>query len=443
MTLLLLNFKLRSTFSTRVRIIVKKNLNDRRSYHRRPKIIRKIIRKIMRRLPSTNYKGPRFELYTRILAWLGSDCKIIPLCDFEAASQPIIKIAESCEYFSETPSSMGQTPSRHCGEMPAIMGRLFLNACVNSNSSAIVTQEKIAIPRLYIEHPSATITDSNFLLSQAHGKGVVLRSDLQSVKSGIAVFGSGSSNWYHWLIEILPAAFLSERLSKDYDDFELMIPEHCIASGTFRDTIDLFASTRSRILMPFGINFNVEKLIGIDPVVVGPMNMQPSQWPEVADYSHNAEILLAYRAAIIDRLNLTPSRPSRHIFLARNKDRRSFNQSELIEISQRYGFEVVYPERMNFREQVQMYLDSSFIVGASGAAFANILFCQPDTRSLTWLLPQYSGFCAYSNLANVVGVKLNYLFVEPLSPINSTFDAYSASYILSPSDFETALKKMT
>ena len=421
---------------------MEQNLRNRRNRIRRPKIFRKIIRKIIRSLPSTNYVGFRFALYSKMLGWLGSDYKIKPLSNFESVSQPIIKIAESCDYFSESPCLVGQSSNRHYGKMPAIMGRLFTNACVNSNSSAVMTQEKISIPSLYIGHPSATIVDSAFFLSQVDGKGVVMCSDPQSVKAGIAVFGSGSSNWYHWLIEIMPSAFLSESLSKDYDDFELMIPEHCATSSTFRDSLDLFAVTRSRILMPSGKNFSVEKLIGIDPVMVGPMNMQSLQWPEVADYSQNARVLLKYRAAILDRLNLTPSHSSRRIFLARSKDRRSFNQSELMEISQRYGFEVVYPEKMTFREQVQLYLESSFIVGASGAAFANILFCQPNTQSLTWLLPQYSGFCAYSNLANVVGVKLNYLFVEPQVPINSTFDAYSASYILSPSNFEIALKQM-
>lgn len=402
----------------------------------------KISRKIIRKLSAAEAVGKNIYFYTKVMSWLDPRYFSKPLVEYAIASKPIKQLLPSCEYMSEAPRLIGAAANRHQGTMPAILGRMFSNACVNASSSAILMQRNIAIPRLYIKHPNAIITDHEFFLSQEHGRGAVHCLNPQALPSGIAVFGSGSANWYHWLIEILPAAFLAEGLPDEYASFPLMIPEHCGAIGTFRDASALFATNRARVLMPAGTPFRVGKLITIDPAVIGPMNLRASQWPEVADYCQNAEVLLAYRVAILKRLELAPGPPTRRIFLARSNVRRSFNQAELIGISERYGFEVVYPEGMAFREQVQMYAEAEIVLGASGAAFANMLFCQRGTRSLTWVLPQYAGFCAYSNLAHIVGVTLNYLFVTPLTPINSSYDAYCASYMLAPVEFEAKLKQI-
>ena len=110
--------------------------------------------------------------------------------------------------------------------------------------------------------------------------------------------------------------------------------------------------------------------------------------------------------------------------------------------AQGYGFEAVYPEQLSFREQVETFASAEMVMGPSGAAYANMLFCQKKTRWLTWLLPQYAGFCAYSNLANVVGMDLRYLFVTPHTPIKSSFNAYSAAYTLESDRFSEALRQM-
>jgi capsular polysaccharide biosynthesis protein len=97
-------------------------------------------------------------------------------------------------------------------------------------------------------------------------------------------------------------------------------------------------------------------------------------------------------------------------------------------------------EKLSFREQVELMFGAKVIVGASGAAFSNILFCQKGARVLSWLLPQYKGFSSFSNLAQAVGADMRYIFSEPRQPIQNTQDAYGAKYHLDPLVFEDALK---
>lgn len=412
---------------------------------RREKTVRKkakIAKKLLAHLLDSDQTNLRHRFFCRLTAWLAPTYRVGILSCYERASRPVCQLTEAYDYVSEAPREIGLAPRRHTGTNPAIMARLFSNACVNSNSSAVLKDEFVCIPAPYIGRPDMLITDPAFLLLQQTGNGLVHCPDPQPLESGIAVFASGATNWYHWLIEILPAAFLAERLPAKFAAFPLLLPEPCGQPGTFMDSAALFGKDRARVVLPGDVNFQVRNLIAIDPAVQGPMNLREGIWPGIADYSQNADVLRAYRAAILDRLGIAPAPASRRIFLARSNDRRSFNQEELIAVAERHGFEAVYPERMSFPEQVQMFAEAAFVLGASGAAFANMLFCQPGARSLIWMLPQYREFCAYSNLAAVVGVDLNYLFVTSLIPINSSFDAYSAPYSLEPADFENALRRL-
>ncbi|WP_234869407.1 glycosyltransferase family 61 protein [Allitabrizicola rongguiensis] len=298
-----------------------------------------------------------------------------------------------------------------------------------------MADNRLAVPPLYTEHAHMQVSDNRFLLRHAAGLAEVLESRTEAVHSGIGVFGAGATNWYHWLIEILPAAFLAESLPKQYLGFPLLVPEHVRSITTFGDALQLFAGDRSVVLLSNETLTRVDNLVFIDPPVRGPMNMQAGYWPSPKDYSQHDVVLRAFRKAMIDRLGLAETKPTRRLFLARSNALRSYNQDDLIAIAADRGFEVVFPETMTFREQVETYLQSEFLIGPSGAAFANTLFCQPGTRALTWILPQYSGFCAYSNLARVVGIDLRYLFVSPTSTIGSTHDAYKASYNLDAGAF--------
>jgi capsular polysaccharide biosynthesis protein len=81
-----------------------------------------------------------------------------------------------------------------------------------------------------------------------------------------------------------------------------------------------------------------------------------------------------------------PSGPrDRRILLVRpnNSGRRHLiNAAEVADSLAHLGFEVVQPERLTFREQVRLFAAASVVVGESGAAMANIGFCDPGTRVL-------------------------------------------------------------
>jgi len=272
--------------------------------------------------------------------------------------------------------------------------------------------------------------------------GLIGVRDKYSLPNGVAIAGLGSSNWYHWLIEILPMAMLASRLPPPFRDYPLLVSDDYGRYASFRDSLEPFRLGRKVVQLDKSFNYSVRDLIVIDSPVQGPFNLGPGLWPEVADYQSNAEVLHEFRSKILESLSIEAVRPTEMLFLARDNSRRSYNQDDLLEIAQGFGLRVVYPEALSFREQVHLFYSARCIVGASGAAWANILFCQSSAKGLTWTFPEYREFCAYSSLAGIVGMDLSYLFVAAAEELSDTAKAYDMDYQVSPVSFTRSLESI-
>lgn len=70
--------------------------------------------------------------------------------------------------------------------------------------------------------------------------------------------------------------------------------------------------------------------------------------------------------------------PEKRIYISRSKatKRRIKNEAELVPILEKYGFEIVHPEYLTYRDQVQLFSDSRYIIGAHGAGLTNTFFAQ-------------------------------------------------------------------
>lgn len=372
-------------------------------------------------------------------SWLGY--QLLPTVGYSAASAPISALTHSEPYVVEAPRVPGALSIRAEGIFPAIEARCFKSAEASALSSTLLLSGRASIPDYYTTHDRAVITDGSKLIWQSNdGWSIASRPKPIPMAKGIMLFASGANNWYHWLIEVLPVAFLAGRLPQQYADFPIVIPARIANLPTFRDSLDVFRQGREVIAIG-DENHLFDQLVVIDPPVREPMNLRQGHWPTIADYSYNPALLLEYRSAIQARLGVQTMDPRDRIFLARAHGRRSYNQDELLAIAERHGFRAVHIEKLSFCEQVELLSGAKFVVGPSGAAFANTLFCSQGTRLLTWLIPQYNGFCSYMNLARTVGSELRYVFATPNQEVRSTFEAYSAEYVVDPVEFERALVK--
>lgn len=365
--------------------------------------------------------------------------RVLLLSFYREGSRSIASLAAESSYLITGPTEPCTHISFVEGTYPQLHARSFENVEAVGCSSALLRVNTVYIPDYYEVQEHAVVNESFFLVEYIpEGVALIYGGVRPQAGNGIMLFQIGAFNWYHWLIEILPMAFLAERLPDQYASYPFVIPDRIAQIKSFRDSLELFLHGRSiRVIEKDGLTFS--DLIVIDPIANGPFNLRRGFWPDKEAFSYNGTLLLEFRHAILDRLRIQMNNQSDLIFLARENDRREFNQSEIQNIAIRHGFRLVYMERLSFREQVELLFGAKVVVGPSGAAFANILFCQQGARILSWLLPQYKGFSSFSNLAQTIGAQMRYIFSEPRQPVESTGDAYEAKYHLDPVVFENAL----
>ena len=404
------------------------------------KFMRRYVLPVMNHLQSDSALSSRLSLMLR--AYFYPEYRIHPFASYGDCSLSLAELYPACTSRTSGPRSFEAAPQVLESGFAPIEAHSFESVVVSSKASAIRKGNQICRPAFYIERPDTTIADGAFLISDASGKGLLREATPVPLSHGIAVFGSGALNWYHWLIEILPSAAFAQRLNGALKDYPLLVPQECLTLQNFHDALTAAAGNRTIIPLQAGQFYRVGHLVVIDPPVHGPMNMRQGLWPTLSDYAQNATALRDYRQSVLNSLALPALPANRRLFLARGNGRRSYNQDEILDIAAEFDFEIVYPEKMSFREQVALYQQARMLIGPSGAAFANILFCEPGAQALTWILPQYRQFCVYSNLADVAGLDLTYLFVTPDQAIASSFDAYNATYQVDPVAFRNTLAAM-
>jgi len=79
----------------------------------------------------------------------------------------------------------------------------------------------------------------------------------------------------------------------------------------------------------------------------------------------------------------------RRVLVARRGPTRTIaNLAQVERALSESGFETVYVEGMSMADQIRLFQGAEFIVGAHGAALANLLFCDPGTRVVE-LMPAF------------------------------------------------------
>jgi capsular polysaccharide biosynthesis protein len=53
-----------------------------------------------------------------------------------------------------------------------------------------------------------------------------------------------------------------------------------------------------------------------------------------------------------------------------------------VDVLGRYGFEVVFPDRLSVAQQIDLFCDAEIVAGPVGAAFSNLAFCPVGTQTI-------------------------------------------------------------
>lgn len=326
---------------------------------------------------------------------------------------------------------------------PPLNGYVLNNVVVSTNSNQILTENALLMPQQRFLKRGRITPNCHQLGTYNQNYAVCKTYRHEYIDKAIFVGGDGAFNWYHFVLECASKAYLIRYLPEKFQEYPVILPTQALTVASY--------NTVARILLPNKIflcpqrgTARVGEVVILDEVSQGPFSLFEGHWPKLADYWQHEDTLLAMFSELRASL-LQPGKTftqSRRIFIVRPETRRNYNQEALLQIARKYGFEPVSPETLSLAKQAQVYAEASHIIGASGAAWTNMIFAPKPFKALTWIPRQYDEFCSYSMLANLMGHDLRYLTCYPVWEIKSSSEAYSAPYQVSLADFEASVARM-
>lgn len=241
------------------------------------------------------------------------------------------------------------------------------------------------------------------------------------IKMGIHLLKEHSFNYYHWLFECLPRLmYFIENINKagNHEKFTILVDHNILEQG--------LDAMRRLINFPFEIErvrrgelVSCDKLFYTSPLWYSLDNSRHRVDPH-RDYAVDKYAVKVIRNSFRDLMKRNA--PSRKIYLPRvaSQVRKIINSKQVEDLMREHGFEFIYPHEFSFGEQIELFSSAKIVVGASGAAFSNMVFMQPGTKAVIFSPKQMEVFNYYifQQQADVAQVELMHLLAVPAKQDN-------------------------
>ena len=233
-------------------------------------------------------------------------------------------------------------------------------------------------------------------------------SKMQRLQEGIFLSGLFSWNYYHFTYQIVSKLQWIEVIAPDVP---LLVDRKATEITSFSSLLGI-CNTQHRpiVVLEENVKYIVEKLYLVSTTTVLLPNYKVGIAPPAVECLYRPSTLRYLRKKIIPFGKYSPNYPKR-IFLGRKyvtSGRRPFNEEECIACAKDYGFKVVYPELMSFEQQVGLFNHADCIIGGSGAAFTNLIYCNNNVKVMVFS-KYHVNIALWQTIIDFVGGKLCYL----------------------------------
>ncbi|NKJ38571.1 glycosyltransferase family 61 protein [Rhizobium sp. SG570] len=227
-------------------------------------------------------------------------------------------------------------------------------------------------------------------------------------------------NFGHYLVDLMPIlpAMSAAGVEVDtiiYGDVSGPLKEIMLrcAHEYFPNAEIIFANDQ----MPL----NVRQLLYVQPVHVPPLFKHPT----AIDFTKEASISLF---GAVDQ----PFEGSR-LYISRQNigTRHIINSTELEQFLVSRGFVTFFPELHSFGRQIKAFQNAEVIIGGKGAAFTNVIFCNPRAHALVLSSSRFVD-PFFWDLASISGIRYSEIFCKDMSDADP-----------STADFEVDLAKIS
>ena len=304
-------------------------------------------------------------------------------------------------------------------EFPEVYITIINNCIVTGGSNLLNVDESIICHDLFRSSHDYTSEElhGRFIINSR--KSLITRTSKVKVEDEIqegAVFTDAvSGNYAHFLTEVLPRIFI---FSKEYPNTKISLIIDCDLHPNLMEALEMVVGENVDLIgLEMGEILLVKSLHIVSTCGYIPFQRRAKS-KNLTDHSDgifSPNVLCAMRDFIKSNIsNAAGVVKHKKIFIKRNSDYRNANNAKDVEdmlIAE--GFFVIEPEKFSFKEQINLFSNAEVLVGVTGAAFANLIFCKPETKIII-LISDYKNmiYGYWQNMASAVGNKVTYVIGE-------------------------------
>jgi hypothetical protein len=278
-----------------------------------------------------------------------------------------------------------ELPAMKHHKLPDIRLIKYSDVCITGDSDVIVDLNNKCVINDYCYNIDKNVTFIDGLLYRHKSNLCVLRNNFMKeptyIKSAIMMSGKFSRNYFHEMYENLNRLLLLP-YSDILSDVPILIDEAVNKIPSLKKILEILTvGTKSEILyIKPRLVYHFDTLYYLDHINIMAPHIRDIQLEKdyyVYDPIRMKELrekLLVYKSDIE-----TPKR----IFLTRARtNHRHFNEGDIFDTLKDYEFQKVAPENYSFEEQMALFNNAEWIIGGTGAAFTNLLFCKEGCKVL-------------------------------------------------------------
>jgi len=324
---------------------------------------------------------------------------------------------------------------------PVILGGDAAQSAIHRCAAAFRRLSVRTPPVWRYELRDALLVEQGIVISPRHGALLESLADHASVFAGDIVQRSGSTlrvrscgsvaaldgsflslkkryqaNYGHWLIELLPKAYLNE-MSGGAHTARYIVPQTDNAGlrNVYVESLGLLGIDASRVV-PVGPELTrVDQLDFVTPVAGHP------RWKHQVLREMREALLNAVRRAEDGGQTNLPTR----LFVDRREgsSRRIRNNREIQARLRASGFTTINPEDHSFGDQIRLFSRAEIIVGVLGAGMTNTLFA-PEHVELLYLAPESMCGVFYWDLQSIGDQRYRVLYGRNCADATSHMDDF-------------------
>ena len=268
------------------------------------------------------------------------------------------------------------------------------NWTVWGNQGCVITNEGFVLEDVSREFSNVehSIFQQIKLIKPAYSNGVTA-----------VIAASGSNVYYHWMIDILPRI----QLLKDTGNFD-KIEKFILNFQRLpfqEESLKKLGIEKKKIVTPkdnWTFHLTCETLIV--PSFLSPIDVVP-----IYTINFLRKTFLNKRSSVNDNVQ--------KLYVKRRSGRQIINEREIEGYLKCQGFTSVFLEDYNIENQAEIFNNATYIVGAHGAGFTNLVFCESQTKVIDIFSPNWVNPC-YWTIASELNLDYRYIIGEGRNPVD-------------------------